>query len=82
MEHIAELQNVGITKHKNSDGEDFKIAWGTIFNDKAEYGNHPIADGHLIHTSVVKDIVEEDGSTYLITNNSIYKVIGKIKHKY
>lgn len=76
MEHIAKLENVVVVSHG-----DFHLGWGNILEDKATYGNHPIADGLYIHTSPIEKIEEVDGSTYIVTKNSVYKVIGDINYQ-
>lgn len=77
MDYIASLGHVTVITYPNK----MKMAWGNIYGDKATYGNHPIADGRQIHTSAIKEIVEEGDEIYIVTQNSTYKVIGDIDYE-
>lgn len=76
MEHIAKLKKVTVISHGP-----FHLAWGHIFDDKADHGNHPLPDDAYIHTSTIKDIVKEGEDTYIVTRNSTYKVEGDIGYQ-
>ena len=48
---------------------------GYIFNDSATHGNHPFRDATPIYTSTIQDIVVEEDAAYIITRNTVYKLI-------
>lgn len=82
MESIAKISNVEITEMRFLSREKVdKVAWGLIKDDKSTHGNHPFPDGTEIRTSPIKEIVEEDGVKYIITENSTYEVVGEIKNQ-
>lgn len=82
MESIAKISHVEISDMRFLGREKVdKVAWGLIKDDKSIHGNHPFPDGTEIRTSPIKDIVEEDGVKYIITENSTYEVIGDIKRQ-
>lgn len=81
MDYTAELHNVNISNYKDHiTGIPFQVAWGEIYNDTADYGNHPIKNGASIHTSVIDHIAKKDDGEYIVTRNSVYKVVGEIKY--
>lgn len=48
---------------------------GFIFNDTSSHGNHPFRDGTSVMITAIQDIVESDGSTFITTRNTVYKLL-------
>lgn len=65
MEYTAELHFVEVA---------LGLAFGHIYNDKR--GRFP--DGTEVKTSLVKEIVVKEDTTYIVTRNSVYKVVGEL----
>lgn len=78
MEAIATLHNAVVSGYKGPDDRVSHIAYGLISDDKSNHGNHPFPDGTQVSTSYITSIDEVDGETYITTNNTIYKVSGKV----
>lgn len=55
-----------------SEGDQF--ARGLIWNDSRGI----FFDGEVVRTSVIKDIYEVDGETFIETRNTLYRVIGDV----
>lgn len=52
-------------------------AEGSIFNDTKTGGYHPFNDGKWVSTSGVKEIVKDGTGEFLVTHNTVYKIIGQ-----
>lgn len=48
---------------------------GYIFNDTSTHGNHPFRDGTMVFITAVQNIEVVDGSTYITTRNTVYKLL-------
>ncbi len=53
-----------------------RVMEGFIFEDTKLDGNHPFPQCHYINTSNLKQVVRENGETYLVTRNTTYLMIG------
>lgn len=74
MHYHAILKDVRVweTKYK---GDYVTVAGGDIFGDSKQRW----PDGTPVRTSIVQEIIEEDGKTYIETMNTTYLVEGDIK---
>lgn len=68
MEYHAELKAVSEVTIGRS-------TTGYIFEDTHTHGNHPFPNGSYIFTSTIQDITQVEGVTYIITRNTVYKLI-------
>lgn len=48
---------------------------GHIFNDTSTHGNHPFRDGTRVFITTIQDIEQVDGSTFITTKNTVYKLL-------
>lgn len=53
---------------------------GILFGDTATHGNHPFRDGTRVNTSQIEAAIFRDGSVFVKTRNSIYRIktVGEI----
>lgn len=74
MHYHAILKDVRVWETKYN-GEFVTVSGGEIFGDSKQRW----ADGTPVRTSIVQEIIEEDGKTYIVTMNTTYLVEGGIK---
>lgn len=74
LTHHAELHNpIRITANGDTWYE------GRIYGDKHTHGNHPFRDGVSIITTSMQSEHVLDGDKYVVTRNTIYKIIGEVR---